>query len=191
MVALTVIVLFLLEPTSVREIDAAVEVEPRVSLCVGGERTTVLLFASDASSANGLSNPRLDGVGVGAGEMKATFFCTSLFPLAVPVLPFPVLRELRPAESRSARGDVVRVTTVVSMESSSATSERGPLEYVTDMGTYSAGTVMSPMGGRGRVESSGSGLNDAIDVGVPTERCGCSSEGGHSLRGGSCGSFSF
>lgn len=192
MVALTVTVLFLLEPTSMREVDAAVEVEPRGSLCVGGERTMVLLFASDASSANGLSNPRFDGVGVGAGEIKATFFCTSLFPLTVLMLPFPVLRELRPAESRSARGDVVRVTTVVSMDSSSATSERGPLEYVTDMGAYSAGGIeMSPMDGRGRVESSGSGLNDAIDVGVPTERWGCSSGGGHSLRGGSCGSFSF
>ena len=86
----------------------------------------------------------------------------------------------------------MRVTTVVSMDSSSATSERGPLEYITDMGGYSAGgTGLSPMGGRGRVESSGRGLNDAIDVGVPTERCGCSSEGGQSLRGGSCGSFSF
>ena len=190
MVALAVTVLFLLEPTSVREVDAAVEVEPRGSLCVGGERTTVLLFASDASSANGLSNPRLDGVGVGVGEIKATFFCTSLFPLVVLMLPFPVLRELRPG-SRSARGDMVRVTTVVSMDSSSATSERGPLEYITDTGMYSVGDAgMSPMGGRGRVESSGSGLNDAIDVGVSTERCGCSSGGGHSLRGGSCGSFS-
>jgi len=99
-VALTVAVLFLLEPTSVREADAAVDVEPRGSLgCVGGERTTVLLFVVDASSAIGLSRPRHDGVGVGAGEINATFFGTSLFPFVVLMLPLPVLREIRPAES--------------------------------------------------------------------------------------------
>jgi hypothetical protein len=80
-VALTVVIPFLLEPTSIREADAAVEVEPRGSLgCISGERTTVLLLVADASSAEGWSKPRLDGVGVGAGEIKATFFCTSLVP---------------------------------------------------------------------------------------------------------------
>jgi len=155
----------------VREADAAVEVEPRGSLCNGGERTTVLLVVANSSSGGELSIPRLDGVGVGAGEMKATFFWTSLGPLVVLMLPFPVLRELRPAESRSARGDAVRVTIAVSMDSSSATSERGPLECVTDIGVYSAGDMeASPIGGSGREESSGRGLNDVIEVGVPTER---------------------
>jgi hypothetical protein len=171
-VALTVVIPFLLEPTSVREADAAVEVEPRGSLgCISGERTTVLLVVADASSAEGWSKPRLDGVGVGAGEIKATFFCTSLVPLVVLMLPFPVLRELGPAKSGSARGDIVRVTTVVSIDSSSATSERGPLECVTDMGVYSAGDMReSLIGGSGREESSGRGLKEVIEVGVPTER---------------------
>jgi hypothetical protein len=165
-VALTAGVPFLLEPTSVREADAAVDVEPRGSLgCIGGERTTVLLLVADASSPRGLSRPRLDGVGVGVGEIKATFFWTSL--VVVLMLPFPVLRELRPAESCSARGDIVRVTTVVSMDSSSATSDRGPLECVTDIGMYSAGESL--IGGSGREESSGRGLKEAIEVGVSTE----------------------
>jgi len=80
----------------------------------------------------------------------------------------------------------VRVTMVVSMDSSSATSERGPLECDTDKGAKSAGEAgKSPIGGRGREESSGRGLKEAIEVGVPTECWGCSSEGGQSLRGGS------
>ena len=171
MVALTAGMPILLEPTSVREADAAVDVEPRGSLgCISGERTTVLLLVADASSRGGLSRPRLDGVGVGAGEMKATFFWTSLAPVDVFMLPFPVLRELRPAESCSTRGDIVRVTTAVSMDSSSATSERGPLECVTDIGVYSAGdTRESLIGGSGREESSGRGLKEVIEVGVSTE----------------------
>jgi hypothetical protein len=162
---------FLLEPTSVREADAAVDVEPRGSLgCIGGERTTVLLVVADASSPGWLSRPRLDGVGVGAGEIKATFFWTSLAPVVVLMLPFPVLRELRPAESCSARGDVVRVTIAVSIDSSSATSERGPLECMTDIGVYSVGDMgESPIGGSGREESSGRGLKEVMEVGVSTE----------------------
>ena len=155
-----------------READAVVDVEPRGSLgCIGGERTTVLLLAADASSSPGkLSRPRLDGVGVGAGEINATFFWTSLTPVVVLMLPFPVLRELRPAESCSARGDTVRVTIEVSIDSSSATSERGPLECVTDIGVYSAGDMgESLIGGSGREESSGRGLKEVMEVGVSTE----------------------
>jgi hypothetical protein len=65
----------------------------------------------------------------------------------------------------------VRVTIVLSMDSSSATSERGPLGCVTDMGVYSSGdTGLSLIGGSGREESSGRGLKEEIEVGVPSER---------------------
>lgn len=131
--ALTVWVLPLVEPTSVRDPDAAVEVEPRGSLvCAACVRETVLLVETAVSSGKGRSALRPEGVG--GGERKATFLGASLTPLVVLMLPLPALRELRPADSCSARGDAVRVTTAVSMDSSSATSERGPLEGVADMG---------------------------------------------------------
>ena len=45
----------------------------------------------------------------------------------------------------------------------------------------------SPIGGRGRIESSGSGLYELTELGVDVTRCVV---GGHSGRGGSWGIFS-
>lgn len=88
------------DATSVFE-DAAVDVDPRVSLeCVAWKRDTVDLTGAALSPVVDSVSGRLlnTGAGVGGGERKATFFWMSLVvPLLM--LPFVVLRELRPAES--------------------------------------------------------------------------------------------
>ena len=84
------------DATSVLE-DAAVEVDPRVSLpCAAWKRDTVDLAVALAGVdvlASGRSRS-CRGPGVGGGDKKATFFCASVL-----VVPLAVLRELRPAES--------------------------------------------------------------------------------------------
>lgn len=105
--------------TSVFDDDAAVDIEPRGSLpCAAWKRDTVVFMggapgaegAVTVPGASGKARSKFAGVGVGGGDMKATFLCTSFD--AVVTLPFVVLRELRPAESCSWRGEVVRSGTV-------------------------------------------------------------------------------
>ena len=88
------------DATSVFE-DAAVDVDPRVSLaCVAWKRDTVDLVGAAFSPVVESVSERVPnaGAGVGGGERKATFFWMSLV-VPVLMLPFVVLRELRPAES--------------------------------------------------------------------------------------------
>ena len=89
------------DATSVLE-DAAVEVDPRVSLpCAAWKRDTVDLTVALAGVgvlASGRSRS-CRGPGVGGGDKKATFFWAS-----VPVVPLVVLRELRPVESEEPSG---------------------------------------------------------------------------------------
>lgn len=61
------------EPTSVRDAEAAEEVEPRASLpCVPWKRDTGVFVAAVDSETDGRVALRPEGVG--GGEMKATFF---------------------------------------------------------------------------------------------------------------------
>ena len=183
------------EATSVRD-DAAVEVDPRVSLpWAAWKRDTVDLTAPLVGvgvSASGRARS-WRGPGVGGGDKNATFFWAS------ELVPFAVLRELRPAESvePSARVDWCASEAGADVDEGSAAAGRFSLVSVAGSDGFAAiGVVVredsvdddgSPIGGRGRIESSGSGLYELTELGVDVTRCVV---GGHSGRGGSWGIFS-
>lgn len=131
------------------------------------------------------------GPGVGGGDKKATFFCTSLFvPVAVLVVPFVVLRELRPAESGSGRdrrgsagSSLLRMLAMSSVCSGGGNGDTAMGVGVAEEWTDSEDDGSS-MGGNGRTDKSGRGLESTV-LGVEVARCG-----GHSGRAGRGGIFS-
>lgn len=153
------------EATSILD-EVAVEVDPRVSFtCAAWKRDTVVLsgigFAgvgvSDGDSARFCS-----GLGVGGGDMKATFFCTSVWAALPPLLLF-VLRELRPAESLSTRdgADDTVISNGGAASWFTSAAGNGTIEPV-GVGLTEDDSVDeevgSSTGGSGRVEISGNGL---------------------------------
>ena len=93
-------------------------------------------------------------------------------------MPFAVLRELRPAESvePSARNDCC------GPDADSGSTGRFSLVSVAGRGGLAAiGVVVtedsvdeddgSPMGGKGRTDNSGRGLNEFMELGVDVARC--------------------
>jgi hypothetical protein len=150
--------------------DAAVDVEPRVSLTCweAWKRETVVFNGAPVVldgvgvSAAGSDWSRL-GPGVGGGEINATFFWISTCAaLELPLLLF-VLRELRPAESESARrgatsGAGCGSATGVSDRScgGSGTTEPAGVGFAEESADEEVNS--SDMGGSGLVEISGSGL---------------------------------
>lgn len=95
---------------SVFDEEAAVDddVEPRGGSlpCVAWNRDNVVFAGAAGESCNARSI--FIGVGVVDGEIKATFFCTSLIAL-------PFFREVRPAESGSSLGEAARLVASVEM----------------------------------------------------------------------------
>lgn len=106
------------------------------------------------------------GPGVGGGERKATFFCTSAFA-ALPPLLLLVLRELRPAESLSMRDGAPDAVTSRTCGPSSLPSGggSGTIEPV-GVGWAEEDSVDeelgSSTGGSGREEISGNGLKTGV-----------------------------
>jgi hypothetical protein len=190
------IVVLLVIVTSDLDDDAAVDIEPRGSFVrVAWKRETDVFKGgaeADVPAPGASGKARSTLTGVGGGEMKATFFWTSLAAFVVRV-PFCALRELRLVDSGSKRGEaalVVRSGTIGSI-GGGVGEEYGGVGV--DVGA--SGADGSPMAGKGRVESgeencegasSGRGLNDGYEVGVDAAREG--SSGGHEGRGGN---FSF
>jgi hypothetical protein len=107
--------------------------------------------------------------GESGGEMNATFFCTSLEGVLLLELPLAAFRELRPELSRSFLGDAVRVAVSVSTV---GISIRVCLGVDIDSGNSVEEDERrgSSMGGKGRVDISGRGLNEAKELGVEVAR---------------------
>ena len=83
-----------------REVDAEVEAEPPGSVGrIGGEHTAVLLLVAEPSFAEGWPMPRLDGIEVRAGEIKAAFLSTPWLSSVVLTFPIPFSRKLCSAKT--------------------------------------------------------------------------------------------
>ena len=174
--------------------DAAVEVDPRVSLpCAAWKRDTLFLDGPPLPGVGVSAEGKLRSVagpGVGGGDRNATvFLCPSACAPLEPLLLLLVLRELRPAESASmARGDVdetvTSTTCICSLPSVGGSGVMDAVGVGLAEDSFDDDVCSSPGGGNGRDDISGSGLY--TDDGVAPDRCG-----GHIPRGGSWGIFSF
>lgn len=208
-----------LPATLIRDEDA-VDVDPRASEpCAAWKRVTVvftgclLLLATVLGGASlpgrvsASLSTRESGAGVGGGERNATFFGFVESTLAtVPVallsvaflLPVAVVETFVVAGSASRVGGacVLCVFTRPRPNPTRSSSDGGRIDGA-PRGLYESGSLAGTLrtgdrsiGGRGRADSSGSGLAALNELGVVLAAFATRGAGGHSRRGGSSGSFS-